>query len=230
MRKLMIAVTTAAALGGGACGRPPDTPLTIAAQAGHLDQVRALLARGEAANQADGRGITPLIRAARTGHTEVVGALLQAGADPNLRDAAGNRWTPLVHAIHKHQNQAARLLLEAGADVEAAEGGGATPLIFAAAYGNAEMVRELLARGADPTVKTTGGVTALGNAMGEGGWFDITDGPAIGTCHPEVVRALLQKAPDLRLEAGQASRIARWFGSRKGCAEAAALLHQPAAS
>ena len=58
MRKLMMAAATAVALGGNACGRPPDTPLSIAADAGRLDQVRALLAKGEAANQADGRGIT----------------------------------------------------------------------------------------------------------------------------------------------------------------------------
>ena len=151
----------------------------------------------------------------------MVRALLQAGADPNLRDTAVNRWTPLVHAIHKHQNQAARLLLEAGAEVEAPEGGGATPLIFASAYGNAEMVRELLARGADPRVKTAGGVTALGNAMGAGGLFDITDGPAIGTCHPEVVRALLQRAPDLKLERVEPA------GSPAGSAAGKAATKQP---
>jgi ankyrin repeat protein len=166
----------------------------------------------------------PLMRAARAGDLETMRALIKAGADVNQRGDGVNRWPPLVHAIHKRQEAAARLLLDAGAEPDALMDGGATPLMFAAAYGETAIVEELLARGADPHRQAADGVTALTNAAGAGALFDITDGPPLGKCHADTVKALLRHSPDLKLPANPWSRIARFLGRSKECAETFAWI------
>ena len=207
-----------------ACRDGPPTPLTRAAGTGDTRQVQALLAQGTDPNEIDGAGGTALIAAAREGHVDAMRMLIKRGADVNRRDDRFARWTPLVHAIHKGQDAAARLLLDSGAEVDAAMHGGATPLIFAAAYGQTAIVEDLLSRGADPHHQTVDGVTALSNAAGGGPVFDITDGPRIGSCHLDTVRALLHHSPDLELPANIWSRAARFLGRSKDCEEAFALL------
>jgi ankyrin repeat protein len=186
--------------------------------------VEALLAEGANPDEIDGAGGTALMAAAREGHVDTMRILIKGGADVNRRDCRFTRWTPLVHAIHKRQDAAARLLLDSGAEVDASMHGGATALIFAAAYGETAIVEELLSRGADPHRQTADGVTALVNAAGGGPVFDITDGPRIGSCHLDTVRALLRHSPDLELPANLWSRAARFLGRSKDCEEAFALL------
>jgi ankyrin repeat protein len=207
-----------------ACREGPPTPLTRAAATGDTRQVEALLAQGANPDEIDGAGGTALMAAAREGHVDAMRILIKGGADVNRRDRRFTRWTPLVHAIHKRQDAAARLLLDSGAEVDASMHGGATPLIFAAAYGETAIVEELLSRGADPHRQTADGVTALVNAAGGGPVFDITDGPRIGSCHLDTVRALLRHSPDLELPANLWSRAARFLGRSKDCEEAFALL------
>ncbi len=77
----------------------------------------------------------PLAGAARSGDARQIRALIAGGADPNAFDAGGNEWTPLLHAVHKHQLGSAEALLEAGADPNRAAPGGLTPLEMAAGYG-----------------------------------------------------------------------------------------------
>jgi ankyrin repeat protein len=208
----------------GACGGGPPTALTHAAGEGETQQVEALLAQGADPDEIDGAGGTALMAAARAGRVEVMRVLIKGGADVNRRDRRSTRWTPLVHAIHKRQAAAARLLLDSGAEADAAMDGGATPLMFAAAYGDTAIVEELLSRGADPHRQALDGVTALANAAGGGAIFDITDGPRLGSCHLDTVRALLRHSPDLRLPANLWSRAARFFGRSKDCQEVFALL------
>jgi ankyrin repeat protein len=80
------------------------------------------------------RNMPPIIGAARSGDTGRIEQLLADGADPNVR-AGVNDWTPLLHAIHKNQEESVRMLLAHRADVNARGGGGITPLIMAAGYG-----------------------------------------------------------------------------------------------
>ncbi len=221
---LWCAVALAALAALAACREGPPTPLTRAARTGDTRQVQALLARGANPDEIDGAGGTALMAAAREGHIDAMRILIKGGADVNRRDRRFTRWTPLVHAIHKRQDAAARLLLDSGAEVDAAMHGGATPLIFAAAYGETAIVEDLLSRGADPHHQTVDGVTALINAAGGGPVFDITDGPRIGSCHLDTVRALLRHSPDLELPANLWSRAAHFLGRSKDCEEAFALL------
>ena len=98
-----------ALLDGGAdpnvADRTGSTPLHVAAQAGALDLVKKLLAKGAELNvrttrrDAGGSGVfrpaageqTPLLLAARNNHVDVMRALIEAGADTKLKaqDGAG---------------------------------------------------------------------------------------------------------------------------------------------
>src|SRR5215467_3144400 len=81
------------------------------------------------------RGLRPLSGAARTGALNLMTALIDAGADPNLRDAGGNYWVPLMHAVHKHQSAAVRLLLDRGALPDGPPPLSFTPLMMSVASG-----------------------------------------------------------------------------------------------
>lgn len=132
--------------------------------------------------------------------------------------------TPLIRAARNGDLEVLRALLEAGADADRHDHDGVTALIMAAAYGNVDIVRMLLERGADPRARARGGITALSNAAGGGALFDITDGPALGTCNVETVRALVERDPALRLEGPVGGAMARWFRRGRSCEEVAALL------
>jgi hypothetical protein len=220
MKRVALAMSLLAVVACGAGPSSTPTPLRAAAASGDAAEVRRLLAAHADPNGAESPGWPPLGIAARRGHVEVMQVLLAAGADPDRRDDSGNHWTPLTHAIHKHQNAAVRALLDGGAKVDEMMAGGATALMFAAAYGNADVVRDLLEHGADPYREMPDGVTALSNAAGGGALFDITDGPHLGTCFPEVVRLLRQRAPDQKLRRTFFNRMAVWLGSKPGCADA----------
>jgi hypothetical protein len=213
--------------------RPAESPLGRAAEAGDAATIRGLAAAGADVNARE-RGLTPLMEAARAGRVESVGALLDAGADPNLRDCAVNGWTPLIHALHKHQNAAARALVERGADVNARAGacaadpaeGGMTALMYAAMYDNEEMVKFLLERGADPRA-ADGKENALTYAVGGaslGRLADI-DRAATHPCPVETVRALLASAPDLSIPHSVLNR-ATFYVVKMKCPEVVRLLEQ----
>jgi hypothetical protein len=161
----------------------------------------------------------PLVRAAREGDVATIAALLKAGAAVDAR-AGVNGWTPLQHAIHKNQAAAVKALLAAGADANAGSrppssqhASGVTPLMMAAGYGQLEVVEALLAAGADPRA-SHGSVNALWAAAGFGALADITDGPPLGSCFPEVADALVAKAPDLRLRWGTEARLTYWLAKQ----------------
>jgi Ankyrin repeats (3 copies) len=157
--------------------------------------------------------------AARQGDVAAIASLLAAGA-PVDEPGGVNGWTPLQHAIHKNQPAAVKALLAAGADANAgsnpassSHAGGVTPLMMAAGYGQLEIVEALLAAGADPRA-SHGSVNALWAAAGFGAIADITDGPPLGSCFPEVAKALVAKAPDLRLRWGIEARLTYWLASK----------------
>lgn len=165
------------------------------------------------------RELPPLHRAAREGDMAAIAALLQGGAD--IEEPGGlNGWTPLLHAIHKRHAPAVKALLAAGASVDGprahpAWARGVTPLMMAAGYGQLEIVEALLAAGADPRA-SHGGMNPLWAAAGFGAVADITDGPPLGSCSPEVADALLKAAPDLRLSSSLGGRLTYWF-AREEC-------------
>jgi ankyrin repeat protein len=209
-----------------ACQRQPNSPLTRAAvirvgqgsleTPAEIAEVRAVLSAGAEVNASDGGGLTALMWAAREGRLETMKILLDAGADANLTDSAVNNWPALIHAIHKGQSKAALLLLARGADPNGKGGNGTSALSFAAGYGATEIVKALLERGADPRAD---GV--FENAVG--GTADI-DYLGKNGCATEVVRTLLERAPDLKLKNNLAGKTARFMAKRRNCTELLALL------
>jgi hypothetical protein len=91
----------------------PDA-LVAAADQGHLDVVRTLVAGGADLNATNTFGDTALMAAARHGYDAIVGLLLKRGANPNLEDRDGD--TALGIARHHGHDKIAMLLVEHGAD------------------------------------------------------------------------------------------------------------------
>jgi ankyrin repeat protein len=169
------------------------------------------------ADLARGRhGFQAMSTAARVSDIAGMTRLLAAGADPNVPDAGGNRWVPLMHAVHKRQTEAVRWLLDHGARADGPAGSSFTPLMMAVGSGQAEATRLLLARGADPRRRTPSGGNLLTLAVSGGAMTDI-DEPLLGGCHPETVRIIRAAAPDLRVDANWLGRMARLFAWLNGC-------------
>jgi ankyrin repeat protein len=180
--------------------------------------IAAALILGLAAAACGGKrgSLSPLHVAARNGDAATITALVRAGADPNQLDEHGTGWTPLMHAVHKNQKAAVAALLAAGANADARTAHGTTALMMASGYGQLENVKALLAAGADPHAENHDNLDPLWAAAGYGALVDITDGPPLGSCFPDVVDALLGKAPDLRLKRGFEARLVYWI-ARKDC-------------
>jgi len=216
MHRFMLLVGMGSALlASNACRAHPGTPLTLAAASNDADAVRRLLAAGRDPDEGSD-AVSAMMWAVRENALAAMTALLDGGADVNRRDRY-NRWTPLLHAIHRQHPNAVALLLERGADPNAATPDGVTPLMMAADEAHPRMVTLLLEHGANPRLEGPGGVTALTQAVSGGAMSDVTDRPLFGGCHPETVRALLAHDGTLRIPKSFAGRHAIWWARFHGC-------------
>ena len=146
--------------------------------------------------------ISELSIAARDGDAALIRQLAAKGADLNA-PSGNSQWTPMLHAIHKHQDTSVAALLDAGADIDRAAGhDGVTPLMMAAAYGYDDTVRLLLQRGAKAE-------TALDAALT--GTPDV-DRFTLFTCQDSTVRLIRSAAPNAAPSAG-----ARRWAKMKRC-------------
>ena len=110
-----------------------DTALHIAARAGHLALVNALLAAGAAVDAKNGLGWTALFCAAYNhesdcGYPAIIQRLIEAGADVNARIAFG--LTPLMLAAGGGEAAVCKALLDAGAEVKAVNDSARTALMM----------------------------------------------------------------------------------------------------
>jgi hypothetical protein len=196
--------------------------LAAAAANNDVQRVNAMLDRGADPNARGAHGITPLVSAARAGAVNAIPVLVKRGADPNLRCGV-NGWTPILHAIHKNQIGSLPVLIDAGADVNARGDDGRTPLMMAAGYGYAEIISLLIDHGADANAQLPDGKNALAFAiLGVG---DI-DRFTLGDCQIPAVRALIRKAPGVRLRDADSIRRAIELTKIRGCAAVAMLTGQ----
>ena len=134
-----------------------ETVLAWAADNGHIDIVRLLIAKGVDVNarDRDGRGNSALICAVWSEDLPMVRLLIKNGADANV---GNSNWTPLMTAAWAMGSSRGRskkdvlailkLLLAKGAKVNARDGAGQTALTLAAAVGDVAMLRVLLRAGA----------------------------------------------------------------------------------
>uniref|UniRef100_A0A8C4J7U9 Ankyrin 1 n=1 Tax=Dromaius novaehollandiae TaxID=8790 RepID=A0A8C4J7U9_DRONO len=166
-----------------------ETPLHMAARAGHTDVAKYLLQNKAKVNAKAKVGVkglgagslaltclwpclpgaddqTPLHCAARIGHTSMVKLLLEDGANPNL--ATTNGYTPLHIAAKQNQMEVASSLLQYGASANAESVQGVTPLHLASQEGHADMVALLFSKQANGNLGNKSGLTPLHLVAQEG--------------------------------------------------------------
>jgi ankyrin repeat protein len=147
-------------------------PVFLAAQSGHSEVMRWLLAAGSDVNQArEHDGATPLFMACQDGHAETVGLLLGAGArafDMTYDDGT----SPLFMAAQEGHAAVVGLLVDQGKPAVDVDQGRVTdglhPLYIAASEGRLESCRRLLEGGADVDRRSVSGWTALFTAAFHG--------------------------------------------------------------
>ena len=132
-------------------GQYGDSPLHLAATAGHKDVAVLLLANKADVNAKNNAGGTPLHSASGYGHEEIAALLLANKADVNAKDMFGS--TPLHGAAANGFVEVVKLLLANKAEVNAKAGDGQTPLHGATMYGRTEVAELLLTNGADVNAK-----------------------------------------------------------------------------
>ncbi len=165
-------------------GGGEGTALKYAAQKGHLDAVKLLLASGAKPDEKSGGGFesgheTALMHAAKAGHLEVARTLIAAKAAVPAKDQSGK--TVLHYAAEGGHAEMIELLIKHGANVETKSKCGTSPLMEAASAGRAEAIVALVKAGADPN-RFTNGMTAL--------WYAASSG------HVVAVQALLDAGAD----------------------------------
>lgn len=150
--------------------REQVTALMLAAERGHVDIMRALLAAGANPNAARDDGVTTLMHAAASGDAAPVKLLLDARAEVNAR-ASQSGITALRVAVAAGATACARSLLEAGAKRDDIDASGARLLFTAASTGSVEMMELLLVAGEDVNHRRSiGGFTALDAALENQRW------------------------------------------------------------
>ncbi|GMF31430.1 unnamed protein product [Phytophthora lilii] len=110
-------------------GTSKSTPLAFAAQNGHLECVRVLLANGARVDLGDKLKKTPLILAVKNGHTRVAAMLINGGANVNAYDTSENS---VVHYAASYGWPSCLLLLcDVGAELWSQNAWGFVPLACA---------------------------------------------------------------------------------------------------
>lgn len=141
------------------------TLLHVAASAGNLSAVRALIDLGADIEARDETGDTPLQTALSSIYFKPVDAvaLLLLAHNANCLEPDRYTLTPLHHAASRGGGMLVDALIRAGADIDfrAGHDGATTPLHAAAEDGNASAARILLAAGADIETADGNGRTAL---------------------------------------------------------------------
>ncbi|XP_029439484.1 ankyrin repeat and KH domain-containing protein 1-like isoform X2 [Rhinatrema bivittatum] len=137
-----------------------STPLMEAAQEGHLELVKYLLAAGANVHATTATGDTALTYACENGHTDVADVLLQTGADLEHESEGGR--TPLMKAARAGHLCTVQFLISKGANINRATANNDhTVVSLACAGGHLAVVELLLAHGADPTHRLKDGSTML---------------------------------------------------------------------
>lgn len=182
----------------------------MAARAGQVGRVAALLDSGAQVNSRDRNGDTPLNMAAAKGNEALADVLLKAGADVNLANIAG--VTPLMGACFSGRPTLVQRLLAAGARVEPLDRVKKSAATYAAGSGCSACLEELLQAGVQVNARLDNDLTLLMWAAAYG--------------HETTVRLLLAHGADRTLKDNRGKTAADM--AREGQHLALAqLLEQP---
>ena len=192
-----------------------STPLHLAAQAGDVGSLRALLDAGTPVDVGDADNSTPLDVAAQSGQLDAVRFLVEHGAD--VRHSDNNGMTPLHFASYEGHADVAGYLLEHGADPAAMTNRGSVALHGAALRGSTPTVAVLLEHGVPVNARNAAGYTPIlsgtsGQADAEmvrllvehGAWVDDRDREGTTALHNaawrgnlDIVRYLIEQGASL---------------------------------
>ena len=139
-----------------------ETPMHVAASAGHADILSLLLEHGVDVDVRGAYDMTPLHVASQYGQLKAGQFLLDRGADINARThKSDDCWTPLFWALKRGHVEYSRMLLKRGAVINVLDIDSDTPLHNGVRYGNTLTVQFLLEHGADVNVRDKHGKTPL---------------------------------------------------------------------
>ena len=136
-----------------------DASLHIAAQGGHLEVVKHLIAKGANVDAQNRAGDTSLHIAVKKIFFGVVKHLIAKGANVNAQNSAGD--TPLHIALKERFFDVVKKLIAKGANVDAQNRAGDTPLHIAVREGFFGVFKQLIAKGANVNVQNSAGDTSL---------------------------------------------------------------------
>lgn len=156
----------------------------LAARAGRVERVQALLADGAKVNSRDRNGDSPLNMAASKGNAALVDVLMKAGADVNLANLSG--VTPLMGAAFSANAEIFSKLLAAGAKADPLDRVKKNAATYAAAHGCTACLEQLLRTGTAPNAPLENNLTLLMWAAAYG--------------HESTVRLLLAQGADRTLK------------------------------
>ncbi|XP_031721405.1 ankyrin repeat and SOCS box protein 15b isoform X3 [Anarrhichthys ocellatus] len=143
-----------------------DTSVTLAAEAGQVENVRMLLQHGASPHNTNSRNESPLLIAVRQRSYDMIATLVMGGAF--VEQVCLTKWTATHEAAKVGCPAILMLLLRHGAKVTARDGHGVTPLGIAAEYGNSEVLDVLIQQGGDVNAQASNGDTVLYDASGSG--------------------------------------------------------------
>ncbi|KAM6984770.1 ankyrin repeat and SOCS box protein 15b [Aplochiton taeniatus] len=143
-----------------------ETAITLATQAGLVNNVKTLLKHGASPHNTNSCNESPLLLAVRQSSYDMVYTLLMGGA--LVEQVCLKRWTATHEAAKVGCPAVLMLLLRQGGKVTTNDGHGVTPLGIAAEYGHSEALEILIRNGGDVNAQATNGDTVLYDAAGSG--------------------------------------------------------------
>ncbi|XP_076185929.1 ankyrin repeat and SOCS box protein 15 isoform X2 [Aptenodytes patagonicus] len=143
-----------------------ETPLTLAAKAGFVENVRTLLEKGVWPNTTNDKGETPLLIAIRRCSFEMVSTLIKHNC--SIHQPCVKRWSAMHEAAKQGRKDIVALLLKNGGNANLKDGYGVTPLGVAAEYGHCDVLEHLIHKGGDVQALADDGASILFEAAGGG--------------------------------------------------------------